>query len=51
MVVAQGSLEERHAALRGLQEELRGKIIVDVTNILYLPGMDDSKWGQVSRLA
>lgn len=40
-------MEERHAALRGLQEELKGKVIVDVTNIMYLPQMGEAKWGQV----
>lgn len=31
-----------------MQVELEGKIIVDITNLLYLPAFsDDSKWGQV----
>lgn len=31
-----------------MQAELEGKIIVDITNLLYLPAFsDDSNWGQV----
>eukprot|EP00246_Nothoceros_aenigmaticus_P017998 TRINITY_DN9226_c0_g1_i1.p1 TRINITY_DN9226_c0_g1~~TRINITY_DN9226_c0_g1_i1.p1 ORF type:complete len:231 (-),score=26.38 TRINITY_DN9226_c0_g1_i1:296-964(-) len=42
----QGSLEEREQFIKSLAKGLENKIIVDVTNVLYL--LDESAWGQVS---
>lgn len=44
--VLQGSLEEREDLLRSLSGQLEGKIIVDMTNILYAVG--EQEWGQTS---
>ncbi|CAM6105745.1 unnamed protein product [Calypogeia fissa] len=41
-----GPLADREALLKTLAEPLRGKIIIDTTNILNL--LDESAWGQVS---
>jgi len=43
----QGPLEERHAQLASLKNELKNKIIIDVTNILYL-FREEKYWGQIS---
>jgi len=42
----QAPLEERHQLLAKLSQHLKGKIIVDVTNVMYY--YDESKWGQIS---
>jgi hypothetical protein len=42
----QGSFEDRYSLLKSLQKELTNKIIVDVTNILYMA--DEKQWGQTS---
>lgn len=39
-------MEENKDLLRSLKAELRGKIIVDVTNVFWVLG--ESDWGQVS---
>ena len=44
----QGDLEERASELKSLQDELKGKIIVDVTNVMYL--LSEESWGQVGGL-
>ncbi|KAJ7559361.1 hypothetical protein O6H91_04G081700 [Diphasiastrum complanatum] len=41
-----GPLAERDALLKSLAQQLKDKVIIDVTNILYL--LDESSWGQVS---
>jgi len=47
----QGPIEERKAALAAIKSELKGKIVVDLTNIAYLPEFKDEKhWGQFSAL-
>jgi len=44
---ASGSLEDRAALLHSIAANLEGKIVVDITNIGYLPYFAD-KWGQIS---
>jgi len=41
-----GPLEQRHTLLSSLKKELEGKIIVDVTNVMYF--FNDKHWGQIS---
>jgi len=42
----QGTLQERHALLKTLCSNFKDKIVVDITNILYL--YDEKAWGQQS---
>jgi len=44
----QGSLDERNALLKSLAPHIKGKIVVDLTNIAYLPFFTADKWGQLS---
>jgi len=44
---ASGTLEDRSTMLKSLSKQLKGKIMVDVTNIGHLTSFAD-KWGQIS---
>jgi len=44
---ASGTLEDRSSMLKSLSKQLKGKILVDITNIGHLSSFAD-KWGQIS---